>query len=816
MSIFRDFAPKYWAANIPAMPLKVGSKAPILNEWTNYGKIMPTKAVQEHWLDAYPRSNIGLPFGPASGLCAIDIDTEDQDLVDAIMDCLPVSPWHRKGKKGMGLIFKWSGQKNFKVRSNEGMICEFLGLGNQMVLPPSIHPDTGEPYTANADLWDVMDKVQPLPMDIEERLRAALGVQGFSLSNEGRSAPNVVVPQGERDIQLVRHAGYLARVVLGIDKKHKWSLAEAMTHMYTWVEDYTASASGDDMDPNKGVSKLLEFLLKDIESGRTLPEGWDNGLTSEQREHPTIAAMLEKNETQRWTLTKARAWLSENVGLKPGDDDWALERSLEIIQKVASDENFSDFHFAALMTEIDRALGDVKMSKPAMKAAFKQARMGDGDPDADHEAIAQRMIDDISRFGELRWAQGSFWQWNGSCFGQLTDNQVYRDIARSVKGNVLSKRHSDYSALVKTVSVLAETNLVQSLETGINFANGFLDSQGVLHEHSPKFGKTFTMPFNYVPARATEAHKWFEFLETVWGDDPDYSAKVLALQEAFAATMFGIAPEYQRAILLFGKAGSGKSQILEVLREMMPPAAVSAVPPHIWKERFALSDMVGKTLNVCGELPEDTMIQGDVFKGIVEGSVQRSEYKGKDAFQFTPIAAHWFASNFLPRSADSSKGFTRRWLILDFNWPVPASERIPDFYKVLVAEEREAIAAWAVQGFKRLVEQRDYTLPDSHQRRIEAVVRSNNSVAAWLEQSEKVRPTGDKKDTADARTCFDMYVWYMKDVSRGFNVTYERFKQMIGDYGYEVADYTDPLGVIRQKILGVKVMTPQIDEKWTR
>jgi hypothetical protein len=79
-----------------------------------------------------------------------------------------------------------------------------------------------------------------------------------------------------------------------------------------------------------------------------------------------------------------------------------------------------------------------------------------------------------------------------------------------------------------------------------------------------------------------------------------------------------------------------------------------------------------------------------------------------------------------------------------------------------------------------------------------------------------VRPTGDKKDTADARTCFDMYVWYMKDVSRGFNVTYERFKQMIGDYGYEVADYTDPLGVIRQKILGVKVMTPQIDEKWTR
>jgi putative DNA primase/helicase len=96
-----------------------------------------------------PRSNIGLPFGPASGLCAIDIDTTDEELVKAIEDCLPATPWRRVGKKGCALVFKWQGQKNFKIRSDEGMICEFLGLGNQLVLPPSIHPDTGEAYTAN-------------------------------------------------------------------------------------------------------------------------------------------------------------------------------------------------------------------------------------------------------------------------------------------------------------------------------------------------------------------------------------------------------------------------------------------------------------------------------------------------------------------------------------------------------------------------------------------------------------------------------------------------------------------------------------------
>src|SRR3546814_3738561 len=42
----------------------------------------------------------------------------------------------------MGLAYRWEGQKNFKLRGADGgMICEFLGLGNQMVMPPSIHPD---------------------------------------------------------------------------------------------------------------------------------------------------------------------------------------------------------------------------------------------------------------------------------------------------------------------------------------------------------------------------------------------------------------------------------------------------------------------------------------------------------------------------------------------------------------------------------------------------------------------------------------------------------------------------------------------------
>lgn len=814
MSIFKDFAPLYWAAGLPVMPLKKwnspakgAGKAPILNEWTTYGEHMPSEAMRALWLNTYPESNIGLPFGPASGLCAIDIDTEDQQQIDALLAALPKSPWVRVGKKGMGLIYRWQGQANFKLRDADNQsIVEFLGKGNQMVLPPSIHPSTGKPYTSNTNLWEVLDQIQPLPTDIERVLRTALGdIPGLSIAQTGRSAPLDVVPQGERDIQMVRHAGYLARIVRGIDKNTKFSLAEAMKHMAHWVENFTAhSSGGDDMDPDKGVMKLVEFLLKDVEAGATLPNGWDAGLTKEQLEHPGIAAMVEKNAIQRWTPSKARDWIEAQMAIDPGNLDRSIELVEELVGKLARDENFSESNFKLVVPFIQSSTaGLVKWVKSDLVAAFREARKGDTEMAADHEAIARQVVDEMARGGELRHDLGRFWQWNGSCFSMLHDDDVYMEVAERVKGNALVRKHSDYLAVVKTISKVTRQPLAAELEAGINFANGFLDTDLKLHEHSPKYGKTFTMPFNYVPERAGEAHRWLAYLEQSWGDDEDYAEKVDALQEAFAATMFGLAPKFQRAFLLHGRAGSGKTQALEVLRAMMPPAAQCSIPPTLWNERFQLAPMVGKTLNLCGELPEEATIDGRAFKEVVEGTPQNTEFKGGAIFQFHPLAAQWFGSNHLPRSRDTSQGFVRRWLVFDYQRVVPRELRIADFHKVLVADEREAIAAWAVQGLSRLLRQGDYTQPKSHLNRINQVARANNSVAAFLQSSDKVM--AKRESIAHLRSVFDYYIDFMKVVSRGYGVTYERFLQMIDELGYPVEQKYDEMGVMYHEVKGLEV-----------
>lgn len=807
MTIFRDNAHKYWEVGLPVIPLKRwnaqskgAGKAPIIHEWQSYGTNFPSEAVREHWVTEYPNCNIGLPFGPASKLCAIDIDTLDPEQVKAIESVIPKSPWIRVGKKGYGAVFRWEGQRNFKIRDSENQsIVEFLGLGNQLVLPPSIHPDTKEPYRANTNLWEVLGQIPALGTDIEDRLRAALGVAGFSLSHEGRSKPLDVVPSGERDIQLVRFAGYLSRVVLGIDKNTQFPLSEAMQQMHYWVENFTAKATGDDMDPQKGVAKLLEFLLKDLEGGRTLPEGWDAGLTQEQLEHPTIAAIAAKNEAESWSITRAREWIGEQISMKPTDDDWALSRVQELIEKVAADPNFTLFEFQALCPVLENC-AQVKFRKVDLVKLFKDARNAQKELAADHEAIAREMIEDMSRTGELRWWQGNFWQWNGSCFERLDDNVVTEHIATNVKGNVLARRTNDYTAITRLVGLLCKQELDEAGENGVNFANGFLDMEGKMHEHDPKYGKTFTLPFNYVEARKDEAHKWFAFLEKCWGNDPDFLDKKAALQEAFGVTMFGLGPKYQRAILLHGRGATGKSTALEVLRAMMPTDTVAVLPPQKWGERFALTALVGRALNICGELPETATIDGERFKGVVVGEEQSDEYKGVDSFKFYPIATHWFASNHLPRSRDTSDAFIRRWLVLDFNWIVPVSERIPDFAEILVAEEREAIAAWAVEGMKR-IEGKGWTLPASHLIRENQIMRANNSVAAFLQSCERISVKPEV--FGDVREVFDVYITYMRDVSRGLGVTFERFRQMLEDLGYTTTEYQDEWRVTRFKVAGV-------------
>lgn len=731
-TIFLDNAPRYWERNLSAIPLFRRDKRPLPEGWQRWAETLPAQEFRDSWLATYPDSNLGLVLGVQSNLCMIDIDTEDPVVQKAIIDLLPPSPWHRRGKKGMMLAYRFNGMKTFRIKDAAGnMIVEGLSTGAQVVLPPSIHPDTQKPYVANCDLADeeTLRYLSPLPKDIEAIFRSALEQVGIKLSLSGYTRVTDWVSRGARDVQMVGVAGHYANGVL----RGELSFKDALARIVAWKSTCVEKVADDDIDIEKGVRKLAEFLIRDVTGPkkRALPDGWDKDLTDEERKGFGFE-IFDVNHVQ-WDYEKILNFIS---------DAFASTTPASAARKTALDEFLSAIARSRDLDQIDveRLLrfvvstGQMGLTLQALKARLIELR-SDGVKGADHAEIAAALLDKMNNEGQVAFWAAKFWQWKGSHWEPLPDSTLMRRIAEDYGHLPAAKKASDHRGIYAVAAVKVARELKQMDEVGINFANGFLTQELRLVEHSPDFGTTYTLPYRYVPELATGARMFESFLHSCWGHHPDFERKKKALREAIAATMFGVTTRFERAFCLFGQAKSGKSQLLKIIASLVPGEVTSAVPPTDWHDKFLPAQMAGKLLNLCGELSERRPIDGMIFKEVISGEKITVQHKGKDPFTVRPSCAHWFASNHLPTTSDTSSGFNRRWLMLTFDRQVSDDEKVLDLGTLIAAEEREAIVAWAVESFPELLGRGEYTKPETHEEAMEEVASGNNSVRMFLKDS---------------------------------------------------------------------------------
>jgi hypothetical protein len=135
----------YHSHRLPTTPLK--GKAAFLDKWPEKAvKMLDFKTLleEEGIRSTYGITGFGLALGKASNILALDIDTDDEEIIKLC----PRSPLVKRGKTGETRFFKYDENiKNFPRRQG-GMdyFVEILNDGKQTVMPPSIHPDTGKPY----------------------------------------------------------------------------------------------------------------------------------------------------------------------------------------------------------------------------------------------------------------------------------------------------------------------------------------------------------------------------------------------------------------------------------------------------------------------------------------------------------------------------------------------------------------------------------------------------------------------------------------------------------------------------------------------
>ena len=294
MNIFADYAPKYWEAGAPVMPLRERLKEAFLLGWQKIGP----ESIDYGWLNQFPTGNIGLPLGHRTGFVAIDVDTDDDEFQARLSALIPTPVYKRVGKKGYAALYRTEGEtKSARIHAEDGsMLVEVLGERTQCVMPPSIHPDTGKPYTSNVDLWDVVNDLPTLPTNIGDILREAFGKKKRKGPPQPRQGGVAV---GGRHNDMANYLGSLrARGI--VDLNEIQALAQARNTTYP------------EPLPDNEVMSLVKSAAEDWEGGDGLPfTDYGNALRLVQRLEGKARFVAEWN---CWVVWNGHKWTRDTDG----------------------------------------------------------------------------------------------------------------------------------------------------------------------------------------------------------------------------------------------------------------------------------------------------------------------------------------------------------------------------------------------------------------------------------------------------------------------------------------------------------------------
>ena len=252
--------------------------------------------------------------------------------------------------------------------------------------------------------------------------------------------------------------------------------------------------------------------------------------------------------------------------------------------------------------------------------------------------------------------------------------------------------------------------------------------------HSPE--NRLRAKFRYVYKPGAKPTKLLKLLDEVFLPDKDKAQKIMALQEILGAAMAGVGTNYQRTMIATGEGSNGKNTVLDTLTGIFPAEFVTSIAPQKWGDQNYRAMLHNSLLNMVPDMQDTRILSNSDFKPIVSGDPVVAAHKHRDPFEFRCRASHIMICNDLPPVVDFSYGYRRRFLILGFNRQFsPDDEGTRTKQEIIdevLSHDREAIGTWALEGYKRLVENGAYTEPPSHKLALDKWLASSDPVADFM------------------------------------------------------------------------------------
>ena len=269
-------------------------------------------------------------------------------------------------------------------------------------------------------------------------------------------------------------------------------------------------------------------------------------------------------------------------------------------------------------------------------------------------------------------------------------------------------------------------------DTEIAFANGIYDLEAnQLRDHNKNNYLLATNRVSY--NEKAECPIWLRCLEQWFEHDFDKAEKILAIQEFFGYTMMPHA-KYKKALFLYGPEHTGKSKILKALEYIIGKRNICNLDISVMSNPRERAVIKGKILNVVSEIEHGALLQDGGFKQLVSGGDPvQIDAKFKHPETIVPFAKHLLAANNLPIINDSSNATYARILLINLTTQFLGAQQDTNLDHKLF-NEADGIAIWALQGAKRLLENKGvFTVPDSSDQILKQHSLEQNPLTSFIE-----------------------------------------------------------------------------------
>lgn len=327
----------------------------------------------------------------------------------------------------------------------------------------------------------------------------------------------------------------------------------------------------------------------------------------------------------------------------------------------------------------------------------------------------------------------AYW-WEGRHWELVADQVLRRHVGSGLNNGGETKLSN--SRITGTAAVIKDQmpmrRVLNPRSHLVFFQNCVVDAAtGKTSGHAPGYDNSYLLNCDYEPDAQCPA--WIAWLEDIFESDPE---RIQLMQEQFGWALITDNLGLHKAVVWVGVPRGGKGTALSILSRLCGDAAGAFQLSGLADDKV-LSGFAAKNIVIDSDAASVDRTKAREVAGKFKTLTANEPVSVKLLYTQTPFQGElnckmYLAANSVPNLYDDSGATANRWVPLVFDKSFLGREDTG------LAERLEAemtgIAMWALEGLRRLIERRRFTMPRSSLEELESLVESASPLVRFIDE----------------------------------------------------------------------------------